>query len=101
ASENNIKIHHGVLASLSGPTMETKAEYRFLQYIGADAVGMSTIPEVITAVHMGMDVLGLSAITDECDPDDLEPVSIEEVVEAGKLAQPKMTKILLGVLERL
>lgn len=101
AADNNIEIHKGVLASLSGPTMETKAEYRFLQYIGADAVGMSTIPEVITAVHMGMDVLGLSAITDECDPDALEPVSIEEVVEAGKLAQPKMTKILLGVLERL
>lgn len=101
ASGNNIDVHQGVLASLSGPTMETKAEYRFLQYIGADAVGMSTIPEVITAVHMGMDVLGLSAITDECDPDALEPVSIEEVVEAGKLAQPKMTKILLGVLKRL
>src|SRR5699024_2729992 len=101
AKDNNIKIHGGVLASLSGPMMETKAEYRFLRLIGADAVGMSTIPEVITAVHMGMEVLGLSAITDECDPDNLEPVSIEDVVKAGQLAQPKMTKILLGILERL
>jgi purine-nucleoside phosphorylase len=101
ALEEGIKMHEGVLASLSGPTMETKAEYRFLRNIGADAVGMSTIPEVITAVHMGMQVLGISAITDECFPDALEPVSIEEVVEAGKLAEPKMTSILLGVLQEL
>jgi purine-nucleoside phosphorylase len=101
ALEQGIKLHEGVLVSLAGPTMETKAEYRFLKNIGADAVGMSTIPEVITAVHMGMNVLGISAITDECFPDALEPVSIEEVIEAGKLAEPKMKNILLGVLQRL
>jgi purine-nucleoside phosphorylase len=101
ALEQAIKMHQGVLASLSGPTMETKAEYRFLRLIGADAVGMSTIPEVITAVHMNMNVLGIVAITDECFPDALEPVNIEEVIAAGKLAQPKMTSVIKGVLERL
>ncbi|MDZ7680949.1 MAG: hypothetical protein U5J63_04350 [Fodinibius sp.] len=72
-----------------------------MRQIGADVVGMSTVPEVITAVHMDMDVLGVSAITDECFPDALEPVNIEEVVEAAGVAEPKMTDIITGVLERL
>jgi purine-nucleoside phosphorylase len=101
ALEAGIKMHEGVLTALSGPTLETKAEYRFLKLIGADAVGMSTIPEVITAVHMGMEVMGLCAITDECFPDALEPVDIEDVIAAGKLAQPKMRKIILEMLQRL
>jgi purine-nucleoside phosphorylase len=101
ALDNAIEMHEGVLTALSGPTLETKAEYRFLRLIGADAVGMSTIPEVITAVHMGMKVLGICAITDECFPDALEPVDIEDVIAAGKLAQPKMTNVITGVLEQL
>jgi purine-nucleoside phosphorylase len=101
ALDNSIKMHEGVYLALSGPTMETKAEYRFLRMIGADVVGMSTVPEVIAAVHMGMEVLGISVITDECFPDALEPVNIEEVVAAAGKAEPKMTRIIMGVLERL
>jgi len=101
ALEKGIKMHEGVYLALSGPTMETKAEYRFLRQIGGDVVGMSTVPEVITAVHMDMDVLGISVITDECFPDALEPVNIEEVVEAAGIAEPQMTAVIKGVLERL
>ncbi|MGM0545624.1 MAG: purine-nucleoside phosphorylase [Bacteroidota bacterium] len=101
ALQKGIKMHEGVYLALSGPTMETKAEYRFLRNIGSDVVGMSTVPEVIAAVHMSMDVLGLSIITDECFPDALEPVDIDKVLEAAGEAEPKMTKIITGVLEEL
>ncbi|MBN2733158.1 MAG: purine-nucleoside phosphorylase [Balneolaceae bacterium] len=101
ALEKGIKMHEGVYLALSGPTLETKAEYRYLGLIGADVVGMSTVPEVITAVHMGMDVMGISVITDECFPDALEAVDIEDVLEAAEMAQPKMTQVIIGVLERL
>lgn len=101
ALDKGIKMHQGVYLALSGPTLETKAEYRFLRQIGADVVGMSTVPEVITAVHMDMDVLGISAITDECLPDALEPVNIEEVLEAAGIAEPKMTEVVMGTLERI
>lgn len=101
ALDKGIKMHEGVYLALSGPTMETKAEYRFLRMLGADVVGMSTVPEVISAVHMGMEVLGISVITDECFPDALEPVNIEEVVEAAGLAEPKMTAVIKGVLKQL
>lgn len=101
ALDNAVKMHKGVYLALSGPTMETRAEYRFLRMIGADVVGMSTVPEVIAAVHMGMEVMGISAITDECLPDALEPISIEKVLEAAEIAEPKMTKVIMGVLDRL
>lgn len=101
ALEKGIKMHQGVYLALSGPMLETKSEYRFLRLIGADVVGMSTVPEVISAVHMGMDVLGISVITDECFPDALEPVDIEDVLEAAGMAEPKMTQVIMGVLERL
>lgn len=101
ALDKGIKMHQGVYVALSGPTLETKAEYRFLRLIGADVVGMSTVPEVISAVHMSMEVLGISVITDECFPDALEPVDIEDVLEAAGMAEPKMTQVITGVLERL
>ncbi|PAU95261.1 purine-nucleoside phosphorylase [Aliifodinibius salipaludis] len=101
ALKKGIKMHEGVYLALSGPTMETKAEYRFLRNIGADVVGMSTVPEVIAAVHMGMDVLGISVITDECFPDALEPVDIEKVLEAAGEAEPAMTEVITGVLQEL
>ncbi len=72
-----------------------------MRQLGADVVGMSTVPEVIAAVHMGMDVLGISVITDECFPDALEAVSLDDVLEAAAMAEPKLTQIVVGVLERL
>ncbi len=101
ALENNIKMHQGVYVAVSGPILETRAEYRFLRYIGGDVVGMSTVPEVIAAVHMGMDVLGISVITDECFPDTLAPVIMTDILEAANMAEPKMTKVMKGVLARL
>jgi purine-nucleoside phosphorylase len=101
ALKSNIKMHKGVYVALSGPMLETKAEYRFLRQIGADVVGMSTVPEVLSAVHMGMEVLGISVITDECFPDALEPVEIEHVLEAAGMAEPKMSRVIIGVLEKL
>ncbi|RNC83233.1 MAG: purine-nucleoside phosphorylase [Balneola sp.] len=101
ALDNAIKLHKGVYLAVSGPTMETRAEYRYMRQLGADVVGMSTVPEVIASVHMGMDVLGISVITDECFPDALEPVSLDDVLEAAAMAEPKLTQIMVGVLERL
>ena len=97
----SIKMHEGVYLSISGPMLETKAEYRYMRQLGADVVGMSTVPEVIAAVHMGLEVLGISVITDECFPDALEPVSLDDVLEAAAMAEPKMTQVLVGVFERL
>ena len=96
-----IPMHQGVYVALSGPMLETRAEYRYLRVLGADVVGMSTVPEVTAAVHMGMDVLGISVITDECFPDSLQPVNIEEILDAAAMAEPKMTKVIIGVLEKL
>ena len=101
ALEENIFMHQGVYAAMSGPMLETKSEYRFLKLIGADVIGMSTIPEVISAVHMGMEVLGISVITDECFPDALQPVVMEDILEAAGMAEPKMTKVMIKVLEKL
>lgn len=101
ALDNAIKLHKGVYLAVSGPTLETKAEYRYMRQLGADVVGMSTVPEVIAAVHMGLDVLGISVITDECFPDALEAVSLDDVLAAAAMAEPKLTQIVVGVLERL
>ncbi len=101
ALANNIKLHHGVYVAVTGPNLETRAEYRFLRQIGGDVVGMSTVPEVIAAVHMSMKVIGVSAITDECFPDALVPALMEDILEAASIAEPKMTKVIMGVLERL
>ena len=101
ALDAGIKIHEGVYLAVSGPMMETKAEYRYMRQLGADVVGMSTVPEVIAAVHMSMEVLGISVITDECFPDALEPVSLDDVLEAAAMAEPQLTRVVVGVLERL
>lgn len=101
ALEEAIHMHQGVYVSISGPMLETKSEYRYLRLIGADVVGMSTVPEVISAVHMGMEVLGISAVTDECFPDSLKPVVMEDILEAAAMAEPKMTKVIIRVLEKL
>lgn len=101
ALDLKIKVQKGVYAAMQGPNLETRAEYRFLRTIGADAVGMSTIPEDIVAVHMGMKVLGMSILTDECFPDALKPVTLEEVIAVAKKAEPKMTTIMKEVVRRI
>lgn len=101
ALDQNIKMQQGVYLAVKGPNLETRAEYRFLRTIGADVVGMSTIPEAIAAVHMGMEVLGISAVTDECFPDALKPVKMVEILEAASIAEPKLTKVITRVLEQL
>jgi purine-nucleoside phosphorylase len=98
ARRENIIAHKGVFVAVSGPNLETRAEYRFLRAIGADVVGMSTVPEVIVAVHCGMRVVGLSIVTDMCLPDALEPASVEQIIATANAAQPKLTQLVLGVL---
>lgn len=99
--EEKIPLKKGVLVGLVGPNLETKAEYRFLRLIGADMVCMSTVLEVIAAVHLGLKVLGISVITDMCLPDALKPVTFEEIVEIANSAEPKLTKIVEKVIIRI
>ena len=101
ALDLKVKVHRGVYVAVSGPNLETRAEYRFLRGIGADVVGMSTVPEVIVARHMDMRVFGISIITDECFPDNLAPVSIPEIIEAAGRAEPKVTQIMIEVVRRM
>lgn len=91
-------IHKGVYVAVTGPNLETRAEYRFLRTIGADVVGMSTVPEVLAAVHGGMRVLGLSVVTDMCLPDALKPANIQEIIAIAAAAEPKLRAIVLGIL---
>ncbi|MCF6271328.1 MAG: purine-nucleoside phosphorylase [Melioribacteraceae bacterium] len=101
AIENKIKLHKGTYVSVPGPNLETKAEYRFLRTIGADVVGMSTVPENIVANHMGMKVFGISIITDECFPDSLKPIVLADILEAAKAAEPKMTIVMKELVGKL
>jgi purine-nucleoside phosphorylase len=101
AAEHRITLREGVYVAVPGPNLETRAEYRFLRSIGADVVGMSTVPEVIVAVHGGMRVLGISIITDRCLPDALEPASLEQIIARAARAEPNLTRVVTGVLERL
>lgn len=94
AQANNITCHKGVYVAVNGPNLETKAEYRYLRIIGGDAVGMSTVPEVIVANHSGLTVFAISVLTDEGFLEDLQPVSLDEILEVAKEAEPKMTLIL-------
>ena len=87
--------------AVSGPNLETRAEYRYLRSIGADAVGMSTVPETIAAVHCGLQVLGISVITDECFPDKLKPVKLADIIAAATQAEPKLTLLMRRVVEAL
>ena len=98
ARREDFVAHRGVYVAVTGPNLEARAEYRFLRQIGADVVGMSTVPEVLVAVHGGMRVLGLSVVTDMCLPDAIEPVSVPEILAVAAAAEPKLRKIVLGVL---
>jgi purine-nucleoside phosphorylase len=101
AIEERVVLREGVYAAVAGPNLETRAEYRFLRTIGADVVGMSTVPEVIVAVHGGMRVLGLSIITDSCLPDALEPATVEQIISVASSAEPALATLVRGVVERL
>ncbi|MFW5774813.1 MAG: purine-nucleoside phosphorylase [Chitinivibrionales bacterium] len=101
ALENKLALERGVYASMSGPCLETKAEYRMLKTLGADAIGMSTVPEVIAAVHAGIKVLGLSVITDSCLPDALKPTDIKEIIAVANKAEPKLVTLIQKVLKEL
>ncbi len=101
ATQAKIRMHAGVYVAVAGPNLETRAEYRFLRGIGADAVGMSTVPEVLAAVHGGMRVLGLSCITDVCIPETLKPVALEEILAVAAKAEPKLTTVVFRVIEEL
>ncbi|MCK6542593.1 purine-nucleoside phosphorylase [bacterium] len=101
ALEEKIKVQKGVYVAVMGPNLETRAEYRFLRYIGADVVGMSTVPEVIVANHMGIPCLGFSIITDECFPDSLQPVDLPKIIKTAGEAEPKMTLIMKRVVEKM
>jgi purine-nucleoside phosphorylase len=98
ARRENIPVHRGVFVAVAGPNLETRAEYRFLRMIGADVVGMSTVPEVIAAVHAGLKVVGFSIITDMCLPDALEPADVPKIIATANAAEPQLTKLVLGVL---
>ena len=98
ARKDDFVAHRGVMVAVTGPNLETRAEYRFLRMIGADVVGMSTVPEVIVAVHCGMRVFGLSVITDMCLPDALKPAVVEEIVAVANEAEWKLKSLVLGVL---
>jgi len=101
AVELGITLREGVYVAVPGPNLETRAEYRMLRAIGADVVGMSTVPEVIVANHEGMRVLGISIITDQCLPDALEPADISRIIETARRAEPLLTRLIQRVVERL
>lgn len=101
ANKENIVLNSGVYISAEGPMLETPAEYRMLRKLGGDAVGMSTIPEVIAARHMELECLAVSVLTDECDPDNLEPVKIEDIIAIAGKAEKKLTVLFKRMIEEL
>jgi purine-nucleoside phosphorylase len=101
ALARGIKVQRGVYIACPGPSLETPAEYRFMRTIGADAVGMSTVPEVIVAVHAGLKVMGFSAITDECLPDALKPVNIEKIIATANEVEPVLSQIVKDCIARM
>ena len=101
AKANNIVLHKGVYASVVGPQLETRAEYKMLKAIGADAVGMSTVPEIIVANHLNLKAAAVSVLTDECDPDNLKPVIIVEIIAMAAKAEPEMITLFKELIKTL
>lgn len=101
AREQGIKLNIGVYVSVTGPNLETRAEYRFLRNMGADAVGMSTVPEVIVANHMGLPCCAISVLTDDCDPDNLKPVNIAEIIAVAGKSEPSLTNLYKELIARI
>jgi len=100
ATTNQIILHEGIYAGVVGPQLETRAEYRMLKIIGADAVGMSTVPEVIVARHLNLETVAISVLTDECDPDNLKAVNIAEIIELAGKAEPKMIILIKELIKK-
>jgi len=101
ALEKGTVVRRAVLVAVAGPNLETAAEYRYLRRIGADVVGMSTVPEAIVAAHCGMKVLALSVVTDLCPADNLEPANIREIIETAEKAEPRLRELVVEYLKRL
>ncbi len=101
AGKEGISMQKGVYAAVVGPQLETKAEYRMLKTIGADAVGMSTVPEVIVANHLRLPIVAVSVLTDECDPDNLQPINIAEILDVAANTEPKMIKLFKELIKRI
>ncbi len=101
AERENISLRKGVYVAVVGPQLETKAEYRMLKTLGADAVGMSTVPEVIVANHLRLPIVAVSVLTDECDPDNLQPINIKEILEVAGKTEPKMIKLFTELIKRI
>lgn len=101
AKNNNINLHKGVYASVVGPHLETRAEYRMLKTMGADAVGMSTVPEVIVANQIGLPCVAISVLTDECDPDNLKPIDIPEIFAMAAKAEPQLITLYTELIKTL
>ncbi|MFL5473938.1 MAG: purine-nucleoside phosphorylase [Gemmatimonadales bacterium] len=101
AADLGIRLREGVYVAVPGPNLETRAEYRMLRGMGADVVGMSTVPEVIVASHAGMRTVGISIITDQCLPDALEPANIDRIIDTAKRAEPSLTRLIARLVERL
>jgi purine-nucleoside phosphorylase len=97
ARDQGIGLHKGVFVAVAGPNLETRAEYRFLRMIGADVVGMSTVPETIVAVHCGLKTVGLSVITDMCLPDAMQPANVDEIIATANAAAPQLISIVRGI----
>ena len=100
AEEHQITLNKGVYAAVVGPQLETRAEYRMLSIIGADAVGMSTVPEVIVANHLSLPVIAISVLTDECDPDCLQPINVEEILSIAKACEPNLITLFKELIAR-
>jgi purine-nucleoside phosphorylase len=101
ALEEQIPLHKGIYAAMAGSCLETRAEYRFLRMIGADAIGMSTIPETIVAKQIGLETIGFSILTDECYPECLQPVTLEEIIAIANTAEPKLTLLVKKLVEKM
>ena len=101
AEEKGIKLNKGVYVSVVGPSLETRAEYRYLKMIGADVVGMSTVPEVIAANQMGLPVSAISVLTDDCDPDNLAPIDIEDIIATAKSAEKDLVILLKELMKKI
>ncbi|MBI3737167.1 purine-nucleoside phosphorylase, partial [Candidatus Sumerlaeota bacterium] len=101
AIENKLRVHEGVLIAVTGPNLETAAEYRAFRIMGADVVSMSTVPEVLVANHAGMKVVGISTVTDNCLPDNLKPAHLEDIIAVAQAAEPRLEILVRGILARI